>query len=663
MRFRVEKFKYPGNIIGDAAVRFSAKLLPLFLWIALARGFAQQEQTDEFAQLVAQARQSQATADYAEAAAVYKKAVKLRSDIPELWANLGLMQNAVGSYREAIASFREAVRLKPALYVPNLFLGIDYTHVQQGQEAIPFLIKAETITPSDPQAPLSLGRAYLSVGNFAGARSAFARATMLDAKNSSAWFGYGVAALDEVEVNGRKLSSEDANSAWAKALFAESLVEQSRWKEAVSQQQAVLAADPRFPCGHAQLGFFYLAQQEDTAASREFASEASGCALAALGRVRLRLNAADYAGALALLTALWEHDAGFVRTHTALLTEGSTPEHASAFPAFLDQQGGGGTGVDPDLSAWLSAAFRGVPSRAPEMQQLSSIAASSIAVRGGSAVAADERDDRYSRCAAKLANGLGERNNRELLLLASCAFMTGDYGLSATASDLLASRSPHDLAAFYWSVKANEKLAFAALDRFEQLKPDAERTHLLLGDMYRQRQRFEQAENEYKTAAKLSPQDAAPLFGLASAYSQNSETEQALSAARAGLQITPSDPDLNLLIGEILVSRHAWDEAEPFLNKSLDAKPQTLPHVHVLLGEVYEGTGRTGDAISQLKMGLAADDDGSVYYRLSRIYTRVGNKAAADEAMQHVKALEESRRQRAVVAVQDSSAAMQDDIR
>jgi hypothetical protein len=41
----------------------------------------------------------------------------------------------------------------------------------------------------------------------------------------------------------------------------------------------------------------------------------------------------------------------------------------------------------------------------------------------------------------------------------------------------------------------------------------------------------------------------------------------------------------------------------------------------------------------------------------------VGNKAAADAAMQHVKALEESRRQRAVVAVQDSSAAMQDDIR
>jgi hypothetical protein len=40
----------------------------------------------------------------------------------------------------------------------------------------------------------------------------------------------------------------------------------------------------------------------------------------------------------------------------------------------------------------------------------------------------------------------------------------------------------------------------------------------------------------------------------------------------------------------------------------------------------------------------------------------MGNKAAADAAIEHVKAIQESRRKRAVVAVQDSSAAMQDDI-
>ena len=631
-------------------------LLLLFLLAIPARGFGQQEQIDEFASLLAAAQQAQAGKDYAAAADVYKKAVKLRSGIPELWANLGLMQNATGSYTDAIESFRKATLLKPALYVPNLFLGIDYTHLHRGQEAIPFLVSAEAINPRDPQAPLSLGRTYLSVGNFAAARSAFLRAVALDGKNSSAWFAFGVAALDEVEADGRKLSSEGANSTWAKALLAESLQEQSRFKEAVSQEQAVLAADPRFPCAHSQLGFLYVAQQQDAAATGEFAGESPGCALAALGRVRLRMDAGDNVGALALLMTLWEHDPGFVRSNATLLNDGLASERSAAFSVFLEGQNSARK-VDPDLYQSLSAALQGAP------QPGLSAEAKSAEIHGNAQAAeTDDREGRYGRRAAELAGGITRRSDRGLLLLAACAFMTGDYSLSAAASDLLAARSPHEMAALYWSVKANEKLAFVAFGHFEQLKPDSERTHLLLGDMYRQRQRFEQAESEYKTASTLAPEDPAPLFGLASAYSQDSKTDQALSTAKTALGMSPNDPDLNLLAGEILVSRHEWTEAEDFLNKSLEAKPQALPHVHILLGEVYEGTGRTQDAISQLQMGLPADEDGSAYYRLARIYSRMGNKVAADAAIEHVKALQESRRQRAVVAVQDSSAAMQDDI-
>jgi len=638
-------------------IRLVRACLKILLLLAISiRGFGQQEQTDEFASLVAAAQQAQASKDYAAAADAYKKAVKLRSGIPELWANLGLMQNATASYPEAIESFRRATLLKPALYVPNLFLGIDYTHIRRGQEAIPFLVKAEAINPRDPQAPLSLGRAYLSVSNFAAARSAFERAVALDGKNSSAWFAFGLAAIDEVEADGRKLSAEGADSAWAKALFAESLQEQSRFKEAVSQEEAVLAADPRFPCAHSQLGFLYVAQQQSAAAAAEFAGESQGCALAALGRARLRLDADDDVGALAAFKTLWEHDPGFVRSHVTLLTDGLASEHSAGFSAFLAQQNSAGA-VDPDLYQSLSAALQGAP------QPGISADAKSAEIHGNAQAAeADDHQERYGRCAAELAGGIARRSDRDLLLLATCAFMTGNYSLSATASDLLATRSPHDMAALYWSVKANEKLAYVAFGHFEQLKPDSERTHLLLGDMYRQRQRYEQAESEYKTASTLAPEDPAPLFGLASAYSRDSKSDQALSTAKTALGMSPNDPDLNLLAGEILVSRHEWTEAEAFLTKSLDAKPQALPHLHILLGEVYEGTGRTKDAISQLQMGLASDDDGSVYYRLARIYSRMGNKAAADAAIEHVKAIQQSRRARAVVAVQDSSAAMQDDI-
>jgi predicted Zn-dependent protease len=87
-----------------------------------------------------------------------------------------------------------------------------------------------------------------------------------------------------------------------------------------------------------------------------------------------------------------------------------------------------------------------------------------------------------------------------------------------------------------------------------------------------------------------------------------------------------------------------------------------LPHLHVLLGQVYENTGRTQEAIKELQMGVASDEDGTVNYQLARIYSSIGNKAAAQDAFQRMKVLQRKRRERAVIAVEDSSDAMQNDI-
>jgi tetratricopeptide (TPR) repeat protein len=647
----------------------------LLLCTLAAGGIAQSDNPDSFDDLLLAARQAQSSNDYAAAVGYYRRAVQLRTDIPELWANLGLMQDATASYPDAIISFHKALQLKPSLYVPNLFLGIDYLHLNRAHDAVPFLLKAEAINPNDAQAPVSLGRAYLSLGNFAAARGAYQRALALDPKNSSAWFAFGVAALDEVEADGRKLSGENANSAYARALFAESLREQARFKEAVTEEQAVLAADPHFPCARARLGFLYLAQRLNDDAAREFAAESSGCALAGLGHARLRIEADDDAAALALLSDLWKSDSGFVMANFGLLLDGLAADRLEAFSALVDRQNAAGA-VPADLSASLLAAVRGAPQPVDELLTQAGLAQPRNARESEpppnlSTAEADARAGRYARCTADLSHGAHDlshntlRGNADaLLLLAGCAWMTGDYALSASASDLVAAQSSHGTAALYWSIQSNEKLAFVAFSRFEQLEPDSKRTHLLLGDMYRQRQHLQQAENEYKAAAALAPQDPAPLFGLASAYSQDSKLDQALATAKTALSMSPDDPDLNVLVGQILVGQHEWAQAESYLKHSLNTtppiKPQMLPHVHVLLGEVYEQTDRPQEAINQFQMGLSSDEDGSVYYQLSRIYIRMGNKAAAQDAIAHVKALEQKRRERAVIAVQETSAPSSD---
>ena len=109
------------------------------------------------------------------------------------------------------------------------------------------------------------------------------------------------------------------------------------------------------------------------------------------------------------------------------------------------------------------------------------------------------------------------------------------------------------------------------------------------------------------------------------------------------------------------MTQHMFPDAEPFLLKSLNAKPQMLPHVHALLGEVYAASGKTQEAIRELKLGLVSDQDGSLHYQLARLYTKVGDKPNADAAFAEVKVLQQQRREAAVVAVEDSHPAKLDD--
>jgi tetratricopeptide (TPR) repeat protein len=647
-------------------MKFSLPVLVLLLFISSAALDCQENSS--FDSLIDAARKAQGNGDLAAAAGYYQRAAALRSDVPELWSNLGLMEDVTGNYKEAIGSFQKAVLLKPELYVPNLFLGIDYLHIEQPQQAIQYLQKAQKLNSRDARAPLTLGRAYASLRNYPAASSAYQRALEIDPTNSSAWFDFGITALNEVEMGGRVLAGEAPHSAYARALYAESLGEQQRFKEAITEMQAVLTADRHFACAHAQLGFFFLSEQQVANAAQEFGAEAQNCGLSILGEAELRIQAGDNSMALSLLGTLWKSDPGFLRINVARLFENMPEDRKASFSSFLEQNRQQVRTTEPALYSIVAEAITGQPEDGPT--QLPEAKPSATASKA--AAQADYGSGRYGSCVRDLigsagitreATRTGATQSTDLeLLLAHCAFMTGNYNLAANASDRVVAQFPHNIAARYWSVKANEQLAFHAFSRFEQLDPNSERTHLMLGDMYRQRQRLQQAESEYKEASGLAPQDPAPLFGLASAYSQDSKEDQALAIARTALDKNPEDPDFNLLVGEVLVTRRSWTDAEPYLKLGMGAKPQMLPHLHVLLGEVYEHTNRPQQAITELQMGAFSDETGGAYYQLARLYTSEGNKMAAQDALAHTRDLEKRRLEHAVIAVQDGSDIMQNDI-
>jgi tetratricopeptide (TPR) repeat protein len=386
------------------------------------------------------------------------------------------------------------------------------------------------------------------------------------------------------------------------------------------------------------------------------------CTLALLGLARLGIDSAANEDALRLLDDTWSRDRGFFTANAPVLFEGVSDERAASFMSVVAEQRSSGK-LESELEGALSRArqdtltssvFSGGRTADAAMQDARNAhtlpAASSHETAGN-----DYSAGRYGVCADRLRDRLGSASVETLEMLTACSFFTGAYDLSSDAGYALrALPSQPTVATLYWSIKAHEKLAFASLASFQELEPNSARSHILLGDIYRQREQYGDAQKAYREALELSPNDSAALLGLGSAYLLEAKVDQAIATAQKAVEQSPSDPEVNLLMGEALVAQHKFPDAKPFLLKSLNAKPQMLPHVHAMLGEVYAPSGETQAAIHEMKMGLASDEDGSLHYQLARLYIKAGDKPDADAAFAQVKALQQQRSQAAVVAVEES---------
>jgi len=608
--------------------------------------------------LVATAQQAEAAHDYAAAEKTYRQAVRIEPNMPELWANLGLMQQEAGDIASAIPSFHQANHLKPSLYVPNLFLGIDLLRTGKALEAIPFLIKAETINKTDPQTPLALGRAYYAAGKFSPAAQEFTRAIELDPELGAAWFGSGIARLNQVEMDARKMSLEAKESPFSGALYAESLEKQARFNEAATLYRSLLDSQPQPPCLRSALGIALLRHRDPEGAAEEFATERTAhpeCGLALLGQARIAIEQGDNEQAAKLLQELWGRDHRFFSSNAPNLMEGLSNDAASTFVAFLSQQT---IAVPNELRDSVLAAINGGEQVAGHQRDNGNpgrpgapLADTPISTDRHTAeehYAAGE----FGQCEQKLRGAVAAGHAERLQLLAACSFFAGDNEGSVRAATALEALQPHSAEALYWSIQANERLAVQSLARFQQLESDSGRSHVLLGDIYHQLERQDDAQAEYQKALALEPGNSAAMLGLASAYLSNNNIEKASDTARAALTHSPQDPELNLIVAETMVAQSQYAAAEPYLMKSLNVKPQMLGHVHALIGKIYSETGRTSDAIRQLKMGESSDEDGSIHYLLARLYRQIGDTKNATAALEQVKMIKQRRRER-VKTVED----------
>jgi tetratricopeptide (TPR) repeat protein len=625
------------------------KSLLLMLLGGSLSGFAQQPHPASLESLFAAAQHAQAGGDYATAVSDYTEAAKMRPDMAIIWANLGLSQQEAGNIPAAMEALQRANRLDAALYVPNLFLGIDYAHTGKPLEAVPFLIKAEKINPADAQAPLALGRSYISAREYDKAIPELDHALRLNPELGTAWFDLGIAQLDQVESDALTISVEHRQSPFAGALYAESLTKQARFAEAASLYKTLLDAPSQPPCLHSEMGFALIRNRNESAAEPAFAADRAAhpeCGLAFLGQARLAADNGDTAQAFSLLDQLWQRDRGFFACNAGAMLDGMPAQQQSAFLAKWTDANR--NSVPDDLRQALVAAINGEG----ECSVLKSATVASAPAPPRSAEQ-DYASGDFAACVQKIQANPAPQSFASLRLLAACSFLTGDNRTAVHAAADLRSRDPHSVEALYWSIRANERLAFQSLARFQQIEPDSVRSHVLLGDIYEQLERYDNAEAEYQKALAVSPSNEAAMLGLANAWLNNYNPQGAMKVAREALVNNPDDPELNLVMAQGLMNQHQYADAAPYLQKSLKAKPQMLPRIHALIGKVDAETGKTQEAIEELKLGASSDEDGSVQYLLSRLYISQGDKKDAMAALARTQTIKDQREARGIKRVED----------
>jgi tetratricopeptide (TPR) repeat protein len=161
---------------------------------------------------------------HAEAAALVRRAVKLRPEDAALQLNLGNALKALGQIDDAIEQFRNALTLAPSFPMAHYNLGNAYASVGRHEDAADSFEKSLRLQPEDASSHNNLGNALHALGRHEQAITSFRRALELRPGHAGALNNMGM-----------------------------SLNALGRPDDAIPCFQAALAAEPRFVAAHFNL--------------------------------------------------------------------------------------------------------------------------------------------------------------------------------------------------------------------------------------------------------------------------------------------------------------------------------------------------------------------------------------------------------------------------
>ncbi len=590
------------------------------------------------------AQEAQHNKDYATAEREYQAVVAMAPGFAEAHMNLGLVYQLQDRPSDAITEFRRALKLKPGLVGANFFLGVDYCKAGEGAKAIPYLKAALKAEPNRTDTWLWLATAQEIAGQLRPEVATAVAALKLQPKNADLLYFLGNAyeRLGKQEV--AHLAKIAPGSARSEQLLAESYASSNEWPSAVIHFQNALAASPDAFALHAELGEVLLRAGKVNPAIREFDEELRhdpenlralvrrGEASLIRGSVEAALQ--DWQQALTIdaeqtKRLLGLREAGFGDAALEQLPDamrdqiqrlaGELPSRSSPAAhlasAFIAQQNGNTMQAANEGALAVSTAAS--TDRAHRICTETDI---HLALKAGQVA-------EIAMCSGKILAAGPSAGIR--IQVASALLEAGEYQTALRALEGgVPATDLNSAEASFWRARCYEKLATAAYLRLYQADPNSYRLHQLMGDLEAAKGDDAKAIDEYRAAIASKSTLPNLHYSLGHLLWKDLKVPEARAELNAELELNPHHPGALNDLGDTYLLEHQPDKALPYLVRAL-AADSANSDIHRDLGTAYSELRDYRKAEEQFKIAVSSDHDGSVHYKLARVYQALGEKENA----------------------------------
>ena len=175
----------------------------------------------------------------------------------------------------------------------------------------------------------------------------------------------------------------------------------------------------------------------------------------------------------------------------------------------------------------------------------------------------------------------------------------------------------------------NQQEALQKAQQAVALRPNDAISHVALGEVYLQQNKYADAVKQYEQAHRIAPDDATISGRLGYAYARVSDWKDAEPLLRAALaKEDPKNPDTMTALAVTLASTDRVDEGLTWIRKALEDDPNSARE-HFVLGTMLAQKGKYRDAIQPLSEAVKLDPDNPEYKKALAAAQQAAGSASA----------------------------------